>query len=213
MISSMKNDSIKKMQVLSVAVVLALGSAAVFAQARQATPDNAKPRTQQLDVNKDGVIDRAEAAKAPMLAKRFDQMDTNKDGTLSADERAQMRAQMRGTHARGAMGGGHGGMMALDADKDGRVSRAEMQAGHARMVERFDQMDVNKDGYLDKADMQARQSKRRAELFDAADANHDGALSRAEFDAFKGEGGGMRHGKGHGANHGMGDAKVHAAKP
>ncbi len=206
--SSMKNIPMKKMQVLSVAVALALTSVAVFAQVKPAAPGSAKPRMQQLDVNKDGAIDRAEAAQAPMLAKRFDQIDTNKDGTLSADERAQMHAQMRGKHHRGTMKGGHGRMMALDTDKDGRISRTEVASGQGKLSERFDQMDANKDGYLDKADMQARRAKRRAEFFDAADTNHDGVLSRAEFDAFKPEGKGMHHGKGHHKDHGMRDAKA-----
>ena len=84
------------MQVLSVAIALALTSAAAFAQAQQAAPDRAKQRM-QLDANQDGVIDRAEAAKAPKLAERFDQLDKNKDGKLSADE----RPQMGGNHRRG----------------------------------------------------------------------------------------------------------------
>ncbi|MGV8921730.1 MAG: EF-hand domain-containing protein [Thermomonas sp.] len=202
--NSMKNNSMKKMQVLTIAVALALTTAAAFAQVKQAAPDRAKQRI-QLDTNKDGVIDRAEAAKMPRLAERFDQLDSNKDGKLSADE----HPQMGGKHRRGAMGGGHGRMMALDTDKDGRVNRTEAAAGKGKLAERFDQMDVNKDGFLDKADMQARQSQRRAEFFEAADANHDGALTRAEFDAFKPEGKGMGHGKGHG----MGDAKAQTPKP
>lgn len=171
----MKN-SMNKFQVLSVAVVLALGSAAVFAQANQANPDLAKPRM-QLDTNQDGVIDRAEAAKAPRLAARFDQMDANKDGKLSADE----RPQRGGEHLRGARQGGHGRMQGLDTDKDSRISRAEAQAGQARMAARFEQMDVNKDGYLDRADMQARMTQQRAEFFTGADANRDGRVTRDEF--------------------------------
>ena len=249
-------SSINKMHVLSVAVALAMTSVAAFAQVKPSTPDSAKPHMQRLDINNDGVIDRAEAAKAPRLAERFDQMDTNKDGKLSADE----RAQMRGKHRRGARGDGHGRMMALDTDNDGRISRSEASAGNAKFAERFDQMDVNKDGYIDRADRQARMAQQRAEFFkgadanrdgrvtrdefivergarsaerrarwaqraettgkqipmqdklteqqkiefagkafDRMDANNDGALTRAEFDAFKGDGKRVRHGKGHGA--------------
>ncbi len=97
--SSTKNTSIKNMQVLWLAVALALGSSAAYVQAQQAAPDRAK-RMQELDVNKDGVIDRAEAAKEPRLAERFDQLDTNKDGKLSADERTQMRGKRRDGSAR-----------------------------------------------------------------------------------------------------------------
>ena len=174
--SAMKNHSMKTIQVLSVAVALALTTAAAFAQAQQVAPDRAKQRV-QLDVNQDGVIDRAEAAKAPRLAARFDQLDTNKDGKLSADERAQMGGKHRG----GEMHGGHGRMMALDTDKDGRVSRAEALAAKGKLGDRFDKMDVNKDGYLDRADMQARMTQERAEFFKGADANHDGRVTRNEF--------------------------------
>lgn len=257
--------SINKMHVLSVAVALAISSVAAVAQVKQAAPDSAKSHMQKLDVNKDGVIDRAEAAKAPRLAKHFDQLDTNKDGKLSADE----RSQMRGKHQRGARGDGHGRMMSLDTDNDGRISRAEAAAGNGKMAERFDQMDVNKDGYIDRADRQARMAQQRAEFFKGADANRDGrvtrdefivehgarsaerrarwaqradttgkqmpmrqaptdqqkiefagkafdrmdvnkdgALTRAEFDAFKGDGQRMRHGKGHRA----GGANMHPPK-
>lgn len=170
------NISMNKMQALSVAVALALTSAAVFAQAQQAAPERAMPRL-QLDINHDGVIDRAEAAKAPRLAERFDQMDTNKDGKLSADE----RPQMGGAHRGGPMGGRRGRMMALDADKDARISRAEAQAAQAKLGERFEKMDVNNDGYLDRADMQARVAQQRAEFFKGGDANRDGRVTRDEF--------------------------------
>ena len=166
----------KNMRVLAVAIALALTTAAAYAQVKQAAPEHAKQRM-QLDTNKDGVIDRAEAAKAPKLLERFDQLDKNKDGKLSADE----RPQMRGMHRRGAKQGGHARMKALDTDKDGRISRAEAQAGQAKMAERFDKMDVNKDGYVDRADMQARMAQNRAEFFKGADANRDGRVSRDEF--------------------------------
>lgn len=171
----MKN-SMKKMQVLTVAIALALTSAAAFAQAQQAAPDQPRPRM-NLDTNHDGVIDRAEAAKAPKLAARFNQLDANKDGKLSADE----LPQMGGKHSRSAMQGGHGRMMALDTDKDGRISRAEAQAGPTKFAERFDKRDVNKDGYLDRADMQARMTQERAEFFKGADTNRDGRVTRDEF--------------------------------
>ena len=174
--SSMKNHPVKKMQLLCVAVALALGSAGAFAQARQVAPDRAKQRI-QLDTNKDGVIDRAEAAKMPRLAERFDQLDKNRDGGLSADE----RPHRGGKHRRGGNHGGHSRMKALDTDNDGRISRAESQAGQRKAAERFDTMDVNKDGYVDRADMQARVAQRKAEFFTGGDANRDGLLTRDEF--------------------------------
>lgn len=173
---STKNDSMKKNQALTVAVALALTTAAAFAQVKQAAPDGAKQRI-QLDTNQDGVIDRAEAAKQPTLAERFDQLDKNRDGQLSADE----RPQMGGKHRRHGNQGGKSRMKALDTDNDGRISRAEMQSGQRMAAERFDRMDVNKDGYVDRADAQARATQQRAEFFKGADTNRDGRVTRDEF--------------------------------
>ena len=104
------------------------------------------------------------------------------------------RAGMRGQA--GGMRGQYGGMRALDTDGDGRISRAEMQAGKSGMDQRFAQMDVNKDGYIDKADRQARMAERRAECFTKADADKNGQLSRAEFDKLGEACGHGRGGKG-----------------
>jgi len=162
----------KKLHILSLAVAAALASTLAVAQ-------TAAPRTHEtLDANGDGVVTRAEAAKFPKLAERFDQLDKNKDGKLAGDELPMRRAGMRGHDMRGH----GGGMRGLDTDHDGRISRAEMQAGEAKWAERFDRMDVNKDGYLDRADMQARMAERRAECFAKADTDKNGQLSRAEFD-------------------------------
>ena len=165
----------KHFTLLAVAVTVALASAATFAQT-SSTTTAAAPRT-AIDANQDGVIDRAEAAKAPRLAARFDQLDQNKDGRLSADERPH-----RGMHHRGGKRGAHARMQRADTDRDGRISRAEAQAAQAKHAGRFDELDVNKDGYLDRADRQARMAQRRGECFTKADTDRNGQLSRAEFE-------------------------------
>ena len=166
----------KKLHILAMAVAVALASAAAYAQTATPAPA-AKPRM-QLDANKDGAIDRAEAAKVPRLAEKFDQLDKDQDGKLSADE----RPRMRGMRHHGGTRAGHSRMMAADTDKDGRISRAEAQAMLAKAGDRFEKMDFNKDGYIDRADMQARVAQRRGECFAKADADKNGQLSRAEFD-------------------------------
>ena len=171
----MKKSAVSGMRVLAMSVAIALASAAAYAQTAAPAPTG-KARV-QLDADKDGAIDRAEAAQAPKLAEKFDQLDKNKDGKLSADERLH-----RGMRHRGGSRGGHSRMMAADTDKDGRISRAEAQAAQAKAGDRFEKMDVNKDGYLDRADMQARMAQRRGECFAKADADKNGQLSRAEFD-------------------------------
>lgn len=161
----------KQMKMLAIALAVALAPAAVIAQ--NAATGTGKARV-QVDANRDGFIDRAEAAKMPRLAARFDQMDKNKDGRLGADERP--KAGMR--HKRGGKGQW---MQRADLDKDGRISRAEAQALQSKGGDRFDRMDFNKDGYVDRADMQARMTQARAAFFSGADSNRDGRVGRDEF--------------------------------
>lgn len=172
----------KKMHILALATAAALASSLAVAQTAPAGI-KAVPR---IDANGDGVIDRAEAAKAPRLAARFDQLDTDKDGRLSASERRQ--------RMHGKRGGGRGGdrLQALDTDKDGRISRTEANAGNAGFAARFTEMDANKDGYLDRTDRELRMSKERAAFFAGADANRDGRLSRDEFTVEQGARGAER---------------------
>lgn len=161
----------KKLHILMLAVAAASTSALALAQT--AAP-GAHPRP---DANGDGVVTKAEAAQLPRLAEKFDQLDRNKDGKLSGDEMPMHRQGMRGQDGKAR------GLRALDTDGDGRISRAEIQAGEKSWAQRFDTMDVNKDGYVDRADMQARMASQRAECFTKADADKNGQLSRAEFDA------------------------------
>ncbi|WP_313244707.1 EF-hand domain-containing protein [Stenotrophomonas rhizophila] len=173
---------------LLLALLLSTGAAGLAMAADVPPPAGAPPRA-KLDTNGDGVIDRAEAAKAPRLAAQFDTLDKNKDGKLSRDELPRWHGKR---HGRGP--GGREEMMAkLDTNKDGRISREEAKAD-PRLAARFDQMDVNKDGYLDKADRELGRKQHRDAWFAAADTNKDGQLSKAEFDAAKGPMGGARGG-------------------
>lgn len=166
----------KQINLLAVAIAMALASAVAVAQTAPSAPAAGNTWV-KLDANKDGVIDRAEAARAPRMAEKFDQLDKDRDGKLSADERPHTRRMRH----RGGSRGAHGRMMAADTDQDGRISRAEAQAAQAKAGERFEAMDFNKDGYLDRADMQARVAQQRGAFFAGADGNKDGRLSRDEF--------------------------------
>lgn len=79
----------------------------------------------------------------------------------------------------GKQGGIHG-PLAMDTNKDGKVSRTEAIV-HAEA--RFAEMDMNKDGFVDQSDLQARMQQRRTERFTQMDTNNDGRITRAEFDA------------------------------
>lgn len=181
-----------KHTILFPALALAVfATATVVAAEPAAKPGHGDRPT--LDANGDGAIDRAEAAKLPQLADNFDALDKNHDGKLDAGERPA-----RGHGHRGHRG--HGGIERLDGDGDGRLSKAELEAGkagrHGRanpLVEDFAAVDANKDGYLVRSEVRAWHEKQRPgreaemrkrfdERFAAADLNRDGKLSRVEVD-------------------------------
>ncbi len=166
----------KRMRLLALALAAATLSTAALAQ--QGVAASGKAQRMNIDVNNDGFIDRAEAGRHERLAGKFDQLDKNGDGRLSADE----RPQRMGKHGRRGMGGHHGAMMKADADKDGRISRAEA-AADPKLAARFNEMDGNRDGFLDRADWDAKARERKEAWFTAADSNRDGRLSKAEMDA------------------------------
>ena len=85
-----------------------------------------------------------------------------------------------------------GRFAAADADRNGVLSRAEVQRRLPRLASRFDEIDRNRDGNLSPEELRARAGagNRRggageggfAEHFRRADADGDGALTRAEAD-------------------------------
>lgn len=154
-----------------------------------------------LDANRDGAIDRAEAAKAPRLAARFDQLDRNHDGRLTRDERG-----MR--HGRGGKRHHDGGIDRLDTDKDGRISRAEFAVMETRMAERrarhaeragkaganaagikpghrapmdFAAIDANRDGYLVRSELRAHHERMRPQHEAARKARFEQKFAAADL--------------------------------
>lgn len=100
------------------------------------------------DANKDGAISKAEFEAA--RAQRFALMDGDKDGFVTE---AEMRASLpnggrRLPQAAGAQAGGAGAR--LDANGDGKVSKAEFVDGGAAQ---FARLDADKDGRIDKAEL------------------------------------------------------------
>jgi Ca2+-binding EF-hand superfamily protein len=143
-----------------------------------------------LDTDGDGLISRAEVASHPRLAAKFDTLDANKDGRLDAAERPSWQGKHRSKDGHGRRG--MADAVALDADGDGRISRAEA-AKQPKFATRFDQADGNRDGYLVRSELQAWTEQRRGESmtrhremveakFTTADNNRDGKLSRAEVE-------------------------------
>lgn len=173
-----------------VAGALALAIAGLVAGTTAALAEGAAPTPRaKIDANGDGAVDRAEAAAHPRLAEKFDQLDRNRDGRLDASERPQRHGKRHG----GGGPDGMGGIVKLDSNADGRISRVEA-AAQPRLAERFEAADRNRDGYLVRSELQAAHAQRRAEhsaqrqqrmeqAFTDADANRDGRLSRAEVES------------------------------
>jgi Ca2+-binding EF-hand superfamily protein len=124
---------------------------------------------QPLDANRDGVLERSEAAANPSLAAQFDTLDRNHDGRLD-------RSELPPRKAAGAR------PPSLDTDGDGRISRSEA-AADTRLAGNFARLDLSGDGFLDDADRRLADQRRRDAWFKAADTDGNGAISRAEFDA------------------------------
>lgn len=125
-----------------------------------------------VDADADGKITAAEM-KAYADA-RFAAADTDKDGFLNAEEMqahmlAQASARMQERSARM--------IEMMDADSDGKISAAEMQAG-PRKGDRFERM------------------------LSRLDKDEDGAISRAEMDEARANW--AEHHDGQGKGHGMG---------
>jgi Ca2+-binding EF-hand superfamily protein len=79
----------------------------------------------------------------------------------------------------------------LDADKDGRISKAEADAGkRGHLSEHFSEIDSNQDGFVTREEMQAKRAAMRSQMRDKAqqkwqeaDLNSDGQLSLDEAQA------------------------------
>lgn len=119
----------------------------------------------RIDADGDGRITRAEAAAHPRLVERLATLDRNGDGALDASERPRRR--------------GGEGLRTIDADRDGRISRAEA-SGLTRLAGRFDTLDANRDGYIDASERPRRGQGGRRGGMAKLDANRDGRLSAAE---------------------------------
>jgi hypothetical protein len=78
-------------------------------------------------------------------------------------------------------GGPRGGMMMMaDANKDGKISKAELTAS---LEARFAKMDVDKDGQITQKDRDALRQQRQDARFTMLDTDRNGQISKAEFAA------------------------------
>ncbi len=150
-------------------------------------PPRMAERMAAADTNRDGVLSQAEltAHMETQRAARFARMDTNGDGAFTADE----------------VGARWERLQAADGNRDGRVSRDELQSarasgalrmgGHGRGRGRghgggggagfLQHFDRNGNGALEVSELPPRMAERMG----AADTNRDGTLSPAELQAHR----------------------------
>ena len=143
-----------------VAILTATGLAAASFLVFGGGPDGhaghgrAGERLKAADTNGDGMISRAESAGLPRIAQHFDQIDANRDGQVTKDELRAFHQQHHGDRK--------GGMKRADTDGDGRISKAEAQANAPRLFERFDAIDANRDGFVTREEMKAARKAHHA---------------------------------------------------
>ena len=116
-------------------------------------------RLKKADANGDGMISRDEAqAGLPQLYKHFDEVDANHDGQVTAEELQAFHQKMQAARRQKAADR----FKNVDTDGDGRISRAEAQAGAPRLAAHFDEIDANKDGFITPDELKAAREKHRA---------------------------------------------------
>ncbi|MEM8884369.1 MAG: EF-hand domain-containing protein [Planctomycetota bacterium] len=148
----------------------------------------------RFDKNGDGKIGSDELPERG--AKGWLRMDANQDGFIDSAEMTVAfteRAQRRGAQGRDGMNRRGGGrdwakrIQTMDADKDGKVAKAEWKG----RPEGFDRLDQNKDGFIDAAEVEqfSKNMRRRGgwrnqpseALFRRMDADKDQKISRDEW--------------------------------
>ena len=116
-----------------------------------------------LDADQDGVISKSEIKNAAAALKK---LDKNGDGELDAEEMRPTRSEGgrgRGGAQEGGPGGERGGrsagaggmmdrIMSQDKNKDGKLSKDEVDE---RMLPMFDRLDTNSDGSIEKSEVEA----------------------------------------------------------
>ncbi|WP_397572724.1 EF-hand domain-containing protein [Silanimonas sp.] len=107
-------------------------------------------RFAELDRNRDGVIDRGEAATVPRLAERFERIDRNGDQRLDPAElrKAARLAEARRDLAKAQREAMRARFIFLDADGDRSLTLAEIGTDAPRLAGQFATIDRNRDGRI-----------------------------------------------------------------
>jgi Ca2+-binding EF-hand superfamily protein len=143
-------------------------ASAVTASDRRAVHEqHEKAIFDQADTDKNGKLSRAELevapAPAPMLALHFAEIDADGDGDLTHGEIATAIERHHGSDPAGHAQHGKEMFDRADTDKNGKLSRAEVEAigGHGEMLAaQFDEIDADGDGALTHDEIVATMQRR-----------------------------------------------------
>ena len=152
----------------------------------------------RLDGNGDGSVDLAEiqAARPDFTAEKFNAADRNGDGRLSRDELRVAHGQAHRHRNLDTDGDGSFSLeemqkvhpdltqeqyVAFDGDKDGKLTRAELQQGFGR--EMFSRIDQDGSGGVSLAEMQLHRAGASQDDFAKLDTDGSGQLSQDELRA------------------------------
>jgi EF hand len=134
-----------------VATALAAGAAAAQ-----------ESRFARADTDRNGVLSRAEVDRGlPGIAPRFDEIDRNRDGNLSPDELRSWSTRRKAVERKGE-GGFAEHFRHADADRDGALTRAEVDKALPRLGAKFDRIDANSDGKLTQDELRRYFDSKRA---------------------------------------------------
>jgi len=145
--------------------------------------DGDRMRFQGMDRNTDGLISRDEWRGND---KSFSNHDWNHDGVLSSEELRGGGRRSDGEARRDSNNFGRHRFDALDADRDGWISRGEWDRAFNRGdggAGAFDRFDPNNDGLLSREEFLSRTNGMQVPdaLLRDLDNNRDGRLSRDEW--------------------------------
>lgn len=203
---------------LALALAACSGAPAAGTDSQQASIAAGSPQAQQgqhdgsrflqhFDKNGDGKVQVSELPEH--MQQKLAAADTNKDGVLSTEELHAFHSQMKAAKFAKADKNGDGALdqtevtaerwtriQAADANKDGKVTKAELEQARATGVlprgehhrgrrghspeTMIQRLDKNGDGVLQASEV----PERMRGMFDKADANKDGSLTKEELVQF-----------------------------
>lgn len=146
-----KTLTLAKSLLLAAGVAVVLAPAAGFAKG-EGRGHGPRIDFETLDTDGNGEVTKAEMAAAADA--RFAESDTDGDGFLTKEEiseKAGKRAEKRMNRM----------FEHRDADKDGKLSMAELRPDQERMDKRFSRVDADNSGGISKAEFEAAKKDRK----------------------------------------------------